>query len=145
MDKYSTIISNGLSSKSREIVYRIRRTKFNAITVTTDAATSLKDLYNTVAIQYASKWEQLGLQLGLEHYHIANITKDNAHNPDQSVTCCRNVLEKWLQTDPSPTWGKLNDVIKSLTTAPAILSSTDHKGKSILLLLIYYTMRSLPL
>ena len=84
------------------------------------------ELYTNVVHQYAAVWEQLGLKLGLQHYDIANISKDNAYNPDRSITCCRTVLEKWLQTVPSPTWGKLNDVIVSLTTAP--LQSTGHKG-----------------
>ena len=84
------------------------------------------ELYTYVVHQYAAHWEQLGLKLGLQHYDIANISKDNAHNPDRSVTCCRTVLEKWLQIVPSPTWGKLDDVIFSLTAAP--LQSTGHKG-----------------
>ena len=84
------------------------------------------ELYTNVVHQYAAVWEQLGLKLGLEDYHIANTSKDNAHNPDRSVTCCRTVLEEWLQIVPSPTWGKLDDVIVSLTTAP--LQSTGHKG-----------------
>ena len=60
------------------------------------------ELYTNVVHQYAAVWEQLGLKLGLQHYDIANISKDNAHNPDRSVTCCRTVLEKWLQIVPSP-------------------------------------------
>ena len=78
---------------------------------------------SNVVYQYAAQWEQLGLALGLQYHDIAIISKDN---PDQSVTCCRTVLEKWLQDVSSPTWGKLDDVIKSLTIAPA--ASTGHKG-----------------
>ena len=84
------------------------------------------DLYSNVVYQYAAQWEQLGLGLGLQHYDIANISKDNAHNPDRSVTCFRTVLGKWLQNISLPTWGKLDDVIKSLTIAPA--ASTGYKG-----------------
>ena len=94
--------------------------------ITGDNVPTMGELYTNVVHQYAAEWEQLGLKLGLEDYHIANISKDNAHNPDRSVTCCRTVLEKWLQIVPSPTWGKLDDVIVSLTTAP--LQSTGHKG-----------------
>ena len=85
------------------------------------------DLYSNVVHQYAAQWEQIGLKLGLQHYDIANISKDNAHNPDRSVTCFRTVLEKWLQTVPSPTWGKLDDVIKSLTIA-TVSTGSGHKG-----------------
>ena len=88
------------------------------------------ELYSNVVHQYASQWEQLGLKLGLQHYDITNISKDNVHNPDRSVTCCITVLEKWLQFVPAPTWGKLDDVIKSLTTAP--VKYTGHKGTGVL-------------
>ena len=81
------------------------------------------DLYSNVVHQYAAQWEQLGLKLGLQHYNIANISRDNAHR--SVVTCCSTVLEKWLQIVPSPTWGKLYDAIKSLTTDQL---STSHKG-----------------
>ena len=84
------------------------------------------ELYTNVVHQYTAQWEQLGLKLRLQHYDIDNISKDNTHNPDRSVTCCRTMLEKWLQIVPSPTWGKLDDVIVSLTTAP--LQSTGHQG-----------------
>lgn len=75
--------------------------------------------------QFAAQWEQLGVKLGLKGNDIDIISKDNAHNPDRSVTCCRKVLQKWLQTNPSATWGKLDDVIKSLTIASV---GTGHKG-----------------
>ena len=90
------------------------------------------ELYTNVVHQYAAQWEQLGLKLGLQHYDIANISKDNAYNPDQSVTCCRTVLEKWLQNFPLPTWGKLVEVIILLTNAPA--QCTGHKGIAYLVL-----------
>ena len=86
----------------------------------------MRDLYNHVVHQFAAQWEDLGLKLGLQDYNIANISKDNAHNPDQSVTCCKTVLQKWLKKVPSPTWGKLDDAINSLIIAPM---STDHKGR----------------
>ena len=87
----------------------------------------MRDLYSNVVHQYAAQWEQLGIKLGLQHYIIANISKDNAYNPDRSVTCCVTVLEKWLQTVASPTWGKLDNAIRSLTMAP--VQSASHKLK----------------
>ena len=85
----------------------------------------MTELYSHVIHQYAAHWEEIGLKLRIQDYDIANISKDNAHNPDRSVTCCRTVLEKWLQVVTSPTWGQLDDVIKSLPTAPL---STGTKG-----------------
>ena len=97
-----------------------------SIFITGDDVPTMGELYTNVVHQYAAVWEQLGLKLGLQHYNIANISKDNVYNPDRSVTCCRTVLEKWLQIISLPTWGKLDDVIISLTTA--LLQSTGQKG-----------------
>ena len=85
----------------------------------------MRDLNRYIVEQQAAQWERLGLELGLKDYHIANISKDN---PNRSVTCCREVLQKWLQIDPSATWGKLDDAVKNIklsTTSPA---STDKGG-----------------
>ena len=50
--------------------------------ITGDNVPTMGELYTNVVDQYAAEWEQLGLKLGLEDYHIANISKDNAHNPN---------------------------------------------------------------
>ena len=126
MDNYSTIIPNGKSSKSRDTRLRNDDIINHNIVITGDDVPTMGELYTNVVHQYAAQWEQLGLKLGLQHYDIDNISKDNAHNPDRSVTCCRTMLEKWLQIVPSPTWAKLDDAIASLTTAP--LQSTGHQG-----------------
>ena len=81
----------------------------------------MRDLHINVVHQYAAHWEQLGLKLGLQNYDIANISKDHAHISDQSVNCCATMLEKWLQLVHSPTWGKLDDAIKSLPITPTSL------------------------
>ena len=81
----------------------------------------MRDLHINVVHQYAAYWERLGLKLGLQGYDIANISKDNARISDQSVTCCAIMLEKWLQFVHSPTWGKLDDAIKSLLITPVSL------------------------
>ena len=84
------------------------------------------ELLTNIVEQYAVHWEEFGRKLGLMDYQLANIAKNHASLPSGRVeTCCRTVLEKWLQEISSPTWGKLDDVIKSLTIAPV---STGHKG-----------------
>ena len=84
------------------------------------------ELLISVVEQYAVHWEKLGEKLGLKDYQLANIAKNHASLPSGRVeACCRDVLENWLK-ESSPTWGKLDDVIKSLTIATA---STGHKGK----------------
>ena len=83
--------------------------------VTGDDQPILQDLYSTVAHQYAEHWDELGLRLGLKEYDIANISVDNIHNPHRSVSCCKEVLQFWLQNASSPSWGKMDDAIKSLS------------------------------
>lgn len=82
----------------------------------------MRDLITNVIEQYAVYWKELGLKLGLQDYIIANIWESNVYNPNRIVACCTSILMKWLQIDPSPTWGKLNDVIKSFTATPSLVA-----------------------
>jgi len=102
---------------------------YNSFIVTGDDRPQLGDLLTNVVEQYAVHWEELGLKLGLKDYQLANISENNANRPSRRVeTCCRDMLEKWLREISSPTWGKLDDVIKSLTTAPL----SNHPKGSVL-------------
>ena len=99
---------------------------FNGFIITGDDTPQLGELLINIVEQYAVHWEELGQKLGLQDYQLANISENNVNREYRRVeTCCKRVLQKWLQIDPSPTWGKLDDVIKSLTIAPV---STGHKG-----------------
>jgi len=62
--------------------------------------------------QYAVHWEAIGAELGLEHYHIANIAKDH-HNRTEDG--CAAMLMKWLKMGTSPTWGTLDNAINRIT------------------------------
>ena len=77
----------------------------------------MRDLNRYIVEQQAAQWERLGLELGLKDYHIANISRDNEHNPNRSVTCCRAMLEQWLREMPSPTWDKLDNAIKKIKSS----------------------------
>ena len=68
-------------------------------------------MYSNTVFQYAANWERLGLTLGLNDYEIENISKNNAHNPRRSETCCAQMLEDWLKKIFSSTWGKLDDAV----------------------------------
>ena len=96
---------------------------------TGDDRPDMRDLNRHIVEQRAAQWERLGLELGLKDYHIANISKDNEHNPNRSVTCCRAMLEQWLRAIPSATWGKLDDAIKN-TKLPSTISPvcTNKEG-----------------
>ena len=99
----------------------------NILIATGDDTAQLNELLTNVVEQYAIYWEELGIKLGLKDYQLANISENTASRQSRQVeTCCKRVLQKWLQLDPLPTWGKLDDIIISLTTAP--LQSTGHKG-----------------
>ena len=84
----------------------------------------MKDLHQYVCKQYASQWELLASFLGLEDYHIDNISKDNEHNPNRSVTCCTAVLKMWLKKTASPTWGILDNAVKNLLNKIQMISNT---------------------
>ena len=102
---------------------------------------TIKDLNNHVIEQYAIYWKQLGVELGVQNYHIANITENNASRKLRQVEeCCSQMLQKWLDIDPSATWGKLDDAIKKIklpsTTSPV---STDKGGNHWCKLLVTFT------
>ena len=103
--------------------YTVKHTRYYH---TGDERPDMRDLNRHIVEQQAAQWERLGLEFGLKDYHIANISKDN---PNRSVTCCRVMLQKWLDIDPSATWAKLDDAIKKIklpsTTSPG---STDKGG-----------------
>ena len=96
---------------------------------TGDDRPDMRDLNRYIAEQEAAQWERLGLELGLMDYHIVNISKDN---PNRSVTCCREMLHKWLNIEPSATWGKLDDAIKNVklpsTTAHVSIDKGGNHG-----------------
>ena len=81
----------------------------------------MAELLTNVVEQHAVHWEELGRKLGLDNYQLANISENNLTLKSRRVeTCCEDVLVKWLH-NPSPTWGTLDDAIKSLPTG--------HKGR----------------
>ena len=86
----------------------------------------MRDLNRHIVEQQAAQWERLGVELGLKDYHIANISKDN---PNRSVTCCRVMLLKWLDIDPSATWAKLDDAIKIKLSSTSPVSTVNSHSK----------------
>jgi len=61
-----------------------------------------------VVAQHACRWKVLGAELGLEEYHIKNIS---LNHPQDVVEACEDMLRKWLQVGFNPTWGGLDDAI----------------------------------
>ena len=93
----------------------------------------MRDLNRYIVEQQAAQWERLGLELGLKDYHIANISKDHLN---RSVTCCREMLQKWLDIDPLATWSKLDDAVKIKSpttgslTAGSLSTVSSHRTGS---------------
>ena len=87
----------------------------------------MKDLNRYVVQQQAAQWEGLGLELGLERYHIDNITKDH---PNESVICCRKMLQKWLDIDSSASWRKLHDAVRRIRSQTTGSMSTVSNANS---------------
>ena len=81
----------------------------------------LKDLYKHVTPQYAADWKVIGTLLGLPSGELKSI---EAGYPINVKWCCNQMLEKWLEEDPSASWNKLLSVIQS----PAVCSD-QAKGK----------------
>ena len=83
------------------------------LTVTT--VPNLKDLYQQITPQYAVQWKVIGTLLGLPSGALDVIEQDNAY---KTTRCCNDMLKKWLEMDPTASWGKLFTVIES----PAVSS-----------------------
>ena len=75
----------------------------------------LKDLYQHVTPQYAADWKVIGTLLGLPSGELKAI---EAGYPTNVKWCCNQMLEKWLEMDPTASWGKLCSAIES----PAVSS-----------------------
>jgi len=71
----------------------------------------LRDLVDHVLPLVTRQWYYLGLQLlDPKHAHELDIIEEDSKN--DTKTCCRKMLSKWLKTDPLASWDK---VIEALT------------------------------
>jgi len=72
--------------------------------------------------RYAVHWQAIAAELGLEHYHIANISKDH-HNRTEDG--CAAMLRRWYNGIKSPKWGTLDDAINRVLITTAKEDNTD--------------------
>ena len=70
----------------------------------------LADLFQIITPQYALKWKEIGILLGITSEKLDIIEHDNFH---QAESCCNDMLKWWLRVDLTASWGKLLDVIES--------------------------------
>ena len=73
---------------------------------------TMRDLNRYVTRKYASDWEEIGIELGLDFHELKIVKKDN---PLESVACLRETLNKWLElnTDDA-TWKTLEIAITNV-------------------------------
>ena len=76
------------------------------------AVPTLPDLLKELLSKVASKWENIGILLGIDDGPLSKIKADN-HG--ESGDCLREMLRVWLKkVDPPPSWNLLVDALKSL-------------------------------
>ena len=83
----------------------------------------LSDLCKNVIPIYAARWRDLGTELKIPNHHLDIIQTNNANHPSHSERCCREMLVRWMQITPKPTWNELQKAIDDL---PLI----SHDGSS---------------
>ena len=105
-----TILNNFLQLSSCDSVFSV---------YIGDDVPKLSKLNKYIVPKFSASWEKLGVALALDQYQVAIISKNHAHNPHRSEDCCREMLIKWLQINPSATWGVLEDAVT------AIMSPSD--------------------
>ena len=82
-----------------------------------------------MVLEVADKWRDLGVQLLLpSHQRILKVlAKDHPHD---AATCCKRVLEKWLDTTTDATW---NQLIRALKSPSIQLDYLAHKLEQIMI------------
>ena len=72
----------------------------------------LKDLLTELYMKVPSKWEDIGILLGIDDGHLKQI---RSNNTSDSTACLREMLRAWLNTvEPPPSWSKLADALEKL-------------------------------
>ena len=102
-------------------VIRFTACMLDNLLLTETSKPNLKDLYELITPQYAADWKVIGTLLGLPSGELKAI---EAGYPTNVKWCCNQMLEKWLEIDPTASWGKLFTAIES----PAVSSdpATDQ-------------------
>ena len=68
------------------------------------------DINKYVVPNCSAKWRELGEALGMTSDQLDIITVDH---PTSCEDRCKMMLRKWLDHNPSATWGKLIDAVDS--------------------------------
>ena len=81
-----------------------------------------KDLNRYVARKFASDWEDIGIELGLDLDVLKIIARDN---PQRSEACLRETLDKWLKLNTDATWEILEVALTNVNRTKLGLEPVD--------------------
>ena len=88
----------------------------------------MRDLNRYVVHKYASDWEDIAYELGLDE-QVKIIKKDSLNYG--CVECIRSTLQKWLDLTPNATWKMLEVAITNVNRIQLSLDPvTDIYGKN---------------
>ena len=90
----------------------------------------MKDLNRYVINKYNSVWKGIGMELGLEFCVLKTIAKDN---PQDSMACLSETLDKWLNLNTVATWKMLEIALTNVNRINHGLDPVDDVyGKDML-------------
>ena len=109
----------------------------NISRLTENERPTIKDLNRFVIKKYATDWEDIGIELGLEFDVLKIINRDH---PLQSIACLRETLDKWLTLNANDaTWRTLEVALTNVNRAKLGLDPVDDVyGKD-----LYYSIVNL--
>ena len=107
-----------------------------------DATPSLKDLVEHITPQYAADWKVIGTLLDLPSGELDAI---EAGWPINVKWCCNQMLEKWLQVDPTASWRNLFAAIESLYVSNCQAVDKGNVSLGMVLPYAWYIWRTLSL
>ena len=88
-----------------------------------DGTPTMKDLNSYVTEIYATKWKNIGIELGL-NLEVMNIIETDHHN--QCVVSFQKTLNKWLKKFPGATWRALEVALTNVTRQSLGLDPVDN-------------------
>ena len=83
---------------------------------------TLENITEHIAPKVATKWFELGLQLGVDSEELKIIERDHNHN---SKKACMEMFMEWLgNTEGEKSWEKLRRALRSQSVGQITLANT---------------------
>ena len=102
-----------------------------------DDIPTMRDINRYVTREFAADWKNVGIELGLTTGMLKIIAKDH---PQQAEDCFREVLDNWLQCNPTATWKMLEVALTNVKRQQlsGIDPVNDVYGKDTVKLSLFY-------